>query len=94
MSHISIHRLHRMTQKNAKQAAVQVARELETEFELSCRWAGNTLSFERPGLSGTLVVSKQAIDIEIELVGLVLGMLRTRIEAGVEEQLDRLFGAQ
>jgi putative polyhydroxyalkanoate system protein len=92
MSQIRVHHAHGMTQKKAKGLATRVAAKLEQEFDLTGHWVGNTLTFERTGLSGTLVVSAHAIDIEIEL-GMLLGMLKSRIESELRTQLDTLFGA-
>ncbi len=92
MSQISIERRHSMGLKRAKTAAQRVARKLKAEFELETHWRGNTLTFERPGVTGVLVVSEKTLSIEIEL-GVLFGVLRTRIESEITSELDALFGS-
>lgn len=91
MSEISIRRRHALPLAEARKAAEKVARQLEKDFDLNYEWQGHVLHFSRSGVEGTLHVSGEDVRIDARL-GLLLGFLKARIEAEVEENLDALFG--
>ncbi len=91
MSRIAIRRGHGMTLQKAKAAAARVAAELHSDYELTTSWSGNTLSFEKVGLAGTLRLSANALELDLEL-GFMFALLRPQIEARLLEELDRVFG--
>ncbi len=91
MSRIAIRRGHGMTLQKAKAAAARVAAELHSDYELTTSWSGNTLSFEKVGLAGTLRLSANALELDLEL-GFMFALLRSQIEARLLEELDAVFG--
>ena len=91
MSSISIKRRHKLPHKKAKAAAEQIARDLNKRFELAYEWDGDDITFERPGLSGTLHVGKSEVHLDVEL-SFLLFALKGPIEQQINRELDALFG--
>ena len=89
MPTIRIRREHAVGLKKARSAVNGLVKELAAQYPIEYAWHGNTMKLSRPGLSGTLTVSKAEIDVEVEL-GLTLGFFRARIESEIERALDRL----
>lgn len=92
MSQISIRREHGLSPKAARAAADEMAGRLEEAFQLKSEWRGETLHFSRSGVQGTMTLERSALAIEAKL-GLVLAMLKPRIEKAVHENLDKLLDA-
>ena len=67
MADISLQRKHKLGLKKAKEAAQKVADELAESFDMESEWAGNTLNFERSGVSGQLVVTKDGVTVDAKL---------------------------
>lgn len=93
VSDIRIHREHGMSMKKAKQAAERIASELAEEFDIEYAWEGNRLEFTRAGVQGFIAVGKKEVEIHARL-GMMLSLLRGRIEAEIHRFCDENFGAQ
>jgi putative polyhydroxyalkanoate system protein len=91
MARLSIAKKHRLTLKNAKGAAQQVADDLKARFDLEYAWRGNEIEFRRPGLSGTMRVGKDEVRLDCEL-GFVLSLLRPVLEAEIDKEFRQRFG--
>ena len=89
MATISIARPHRLSLKKAKGAAEKIAKDLQKRFDLDYAWQGNRIDFERPGVSGQLLVGRDKITLDVQL-GLLLTPLKGTIEREITAQLDRL----
>ncbi len=90
MPDIALTRDHQLGLKAAKAAADSMVEKLDEKFDLSGAWQGNTLSFSRPGVSGSLTVSETKLSLEVSL-GFMLKMMKGPIENAVHEQLDRVL---
>jgi putative polyhydroxyalkanoate system protein len=90
MPNISIRRRHSLGHKKAKAAAQKIARDLDQRFDLAHEWNGDEVSFERPGLSGSMHVGKNEIRLEVELSFLLLP-LKGPIEQAIHKQLDAVL---
>jgi putative polyhydroxyalkanoate system protein len=90
MPSISIVRTHTLSHTKAREAAEKVARDLEKRFELAYDWDGDHVVFERPGVSGRMLVAKDRIALDVKL-GLLLTPLKPAIEREINAQLDKLF---
>jgi len=90
MARIHLQREHTLGLKKAKAAAQKVADEMSREFGMTCEWEGNTLHFERTGVSGELCVSKSGIEMTAEL-GFLLSAFKARIEEQVHRNFDTYF---
>ena len=91
MPAISIKRRHKLDHKKAKAAAQKIAKDLNKRFDLSCHWDGDDVAFERPGLSGTMHVGKNDVELDVQL-SFLLTPLKGPIERAIREELDSLFG--
>lgn len=92
MADIDISREHALGLKGARAAADKMALHLGQRFGLRGDWDGDTLHFDRPGVTGTLTVT--AADLRLTVVlGFLLKALRPSIERAVMEELDELLAA-
>jgi putative polyhydroxyalkanoate system protein len=82
MADIELNRKHAIGLKKAKAAAQKVADELAEKFDVSSQWAGNTLEFERSGISGALTVTKDTVAVHAKL-GFLLSAFKPKIEAAL-----------
>ncbi|MFO1399335.1 MAG: polyhydroxyalkanoic acid system family protein [Burkholderiales bacterium] len=92
MATISIVRHHSLTHKKAKAAAEKIAKDLEKRFELAWEWNGDHVDFERPGVSGRVLVGKDKIALDVSL-GWLLTPLKGSFEREINTQLDKLLGS-
>lgn len=90
MADIILNRTHALGLKGARAAASKMVDKLTQQFGLSGDWQGNTLTFERPGLSGKLVVTEHDMNLEVTL-GFMLKAMKGPIERAVHEQLDAVL---
>ena len=93
MASISITRKHQLTHKKAKDVAEKIAKDLEKRFALAWEWDGDHVDFERPGVSGRMLVGKDTIKLEASL-GFLLSALKPSIEKEIHAQLDKLLAAK
>ena len=91
MAAIDIHRKHGRSMKEARAAVERVAKAIAKEYGISHTWAGNTLSFSRTGVKGSISVAKTDVHIQAEL-GFLMGALKPVIEREIVRQLDEEFG--
>jgi len=91
MATISIAKKHRLSHKKAKDAAEEIARDLKSRFALDYAWDGDRIDFERPGVSGSMQVSKDQIQLDVSL-SFLLTPIKPSIEREIHAQLDRLLG--
>ncbi|MEP7058249.1 MAG: polyhydroxyalkanoic acid system family protein [Caldimonas sp.] len=96
MADIRIQRAHRLGLAKARKVAWQWAEDVERRFEMACtviEGAGSDIvEFERPGVSGRLLVFADRFELEARL-GFLLGAFRTRIETEIGQNLDALLSA-
>jgi putative polyhydroxyalkanoate system protein len=88
---IVIGRRHDLGVAKAKRLAETLARKLQDEFGGTYTWKGNELRFQRPGASGSVKVTKDSVQVRVEL-GLLLTPLRARIEREIGAGLDAHLG--
>lgn len=91
MSEIDIHAFHKMSHEDAQQAADDLASDLARKFDIDYGWDEDVIHFERPGVSGSIVVNGKKIHITAHL-GFLLMMLKTRIEDEIRQYLQVHFG--
>jgi len=93
MSEITICRAHGTTLKRARKGAERIAEELGEEFGLDHEWDGNTLHFQRMGVTGHIEVRRKEVEIYVKL-GFLLIALAPRIEHEVHRFCDENFGPE
>jgi putative polyhydroxyalkanoate system protein len=93
---IVVRRHHNLGLAKAKHLAQSIARRLKDEHGGSFEWNGNVLLFERTGVSGLVVLTKDEVAIQVE-VSFLLSPLRSRIEREIvtfcDEHLAESDGA-
>ena len=93
MADIDLHRAHNLGLKAARVAADRMADHLGRKFDLKGDWEGNVLSFQRPGVSGTLAISDKDLRLSVSL-GFLLKAMKGSIENAIVHELDTLFAAK
>ena len=91
MPTIAIKRHHKLDPKRAKAAAHKVIKDLTASYQLVCSWDGDDVSFERPGVSGSMHVGKSEVRLDVQL-SFLMTPLKGSIEQAIHKELDRLFG--
>jgi putative polyhydroxyalkanoate system protein len=90
MATISITKRHDLTKKAARAAAQAVAADLQQRFGLRYTWDGDRCVFERPGLTGELVVAASEVRLDCTL-GFLLSAIKPAIEREVHREFDQRF---
>ena len=92
MADINIVQHHQLTPEQARAAAEQVAGKLAEQFELTSRWDGDVLRFERSGVQGALTLRPAQAQLQIAL-GFLFGAFASQIEAKVADKMRKVFAA-
>ncbi|MDW2981822.1 MAG: polyhydroxyalkanoic acid system family protein [Rhodanobacter sp.] len=90
MPKIDIRRPHQLPVAEARAVVDQVAARMREKFGMEGRWQDDTLLFSRPGVSGSIAVSSDAIQVRAEL-GLLLAPLKGVVEQEIRRKLDEHF---
>ena len=91
MATMSIAKKHHLSHKEAKAAAQKVADDLKARFDLEYAWRGNSIEFERPGLTGEMHVGRNEVRLDCEL-GFMLSLLKPKLETAIHQEFDKRFG--
>jgi putative polyhydroxyalkanoate system protein len=93
MADIEVKRTHGLGLPAARKSAEKMADHLGMRFDLKGRWEGDTLVFQRPGVSGTLAITDRELHLAVTL-GFLLKAMRGSIERAVHDELDSLFASR
>lgn len=93
MADIDVKRTHALGLEGARAAAERMADALGRKFDLKGKWHGNSLTFERPGVSGKLDVSAKDVQLAVTL-GFLLKAMKGSIERAVHDELDKVLAAK
>jgi len=88
MADIEVVRAHGRSVAEARQIVDGLIGKLAKEFDLKYAWDGDTLKFERSGLSGQMAITAQDVKISAKL-GMLLKPMKGRIEKEILGMLDR-----
>ncbi len=91
MTTMSIAKKHHLSHKEAKAAAQKVADDLKDRFDLSYAWRGDSIAFQRSGLTGEMHVGRSEVRLDCQL-GLMLTLLKPTLEAAIHKEFDKRFG--
>lgn len=92
MADINIVQAHRLAPEQARAAAQQVVAKLTEQFELSSRWDGDVLYFERSGVDGKLTLTPNQAQVQLTL-GLFYGAFAAVVEAKLKDKMQRVFAS-
>lgn len=94
MPNIHLHRTHSLGLAKARKLAWKWAEDVEKDFDMECTVEegddSDTVTFTRPGVSGTLEVSGTHFELDAKL-GMLLGAFAKTIEGKIEANLDALL---
>jgi putative polyhydroxyalkanoate system protein len=90
MATLSIAKKHSLSHKQARAAAQKVADDLKERFDLRYKWRGDSIAFERSGLSGEMHVGKSEVRLDCEL-GILLSLLKPKLEAEINKEFAKRF---
>ena len=90
MADINIIQAHQLAPQQAREAAQQVAAKLAEQFELTCRWDGDVLRFERSGVNGALTLLPNQAQLQLAL-GFPLSVMSAQIESKIADKMRRVF---
>lgn len=91
MPSIDIRRPHQLSAAEARAVVEQVASRMREKFGLDGQWQGDTLSFARPGMNGSIAIRPGEIHVSAQL-GMLLSPLKGMIEQEIRRKLDEHFG--
>ena len=86
MAKISLTHPHDRDPADVKQQVDELAQKLKANYGVSCHWEGETLCFERSGLSGQLEVQPQQVAVDVKL-----GMLYSPMKGKIESELKKVL---
>jgi putative polyhydroxyalkanoate system protein len=90
---ITIRRQHELGLAKARRVAESIAARLQKDYGGSYAWQGNDLQFGRTGVSGSVAVTKDHVQIHVQL-GLLLRPLQGVIEREILEFCDAELGKE
>lgn len=91
MPSIEIRRPHRLSAVEAHAVIDQVASRMREKFQVQTQWQNDhTLSFERPGINGTIAIGANEIHVRAQL-GMLFSPLKGMIEQEIRRKLDEHF---
>jgi putative polyhydroxyalkanoate system protein len=90
MPSIHIRRPHQLPIAEARARVEQVAARMQEKFGLAGEWQGDTLGFSRPGVTGSIAVEREAIEVRAQL-GMMLTPLKGVVEQEIRRKLEELF---
>lgn len=91
MSTIDIHAFHTLSHEEALNAADELSIDLAKKFGIDYGWDDEVIHFERPGVSGQILVQETELRIQADL-GFMLMMLKAPIEQEIVRYLEKHFG--
>ena len=91
MSTIDIHAYHTLSHEEALNAADELSIDLAEKFGIDYGWDEEAIHFERPGVSGQILVQETELRIQADL-GFMLMMLKSPIEQEIMRYLKQHFG--
>ena len=97
MADLHILRPHQLGLLKARQLALRWVEQAQTGFGLQCTYEEgqreDEVSFSRPGVDGTLVVSHDRFELNLTL-GFLLGAFKDRIEREIVSNFDALLATE
>jgi putative polyhydroxyalkanoate system protein len=91
MPKIDIRRAHGRSLQAAKEAVDETAAAISKRLAVSTEWDGDTLRFQRGGVSGQIRVTETEVHVIAEL-GLLFGAMKPMIEGEIQRRLDESLG--
>lgn len=94
MSDIHMQREHSLGLLNARKLANEWLEQAETRLGMTCSYqegaAGDEISFQRPGVTGTVQITEDQFVLDAEL-GFLLSAFKDKIESEVARRMDKML---
>ena len=90
MPSIDIRRPHQLPIPEARAVVDKVAARMQEKFGMTGQWQGDTLKFSRSGVTGSIAVGSDVIEVKAEL-GMMLTPLKGMVEQEIRRKLDEHF---
>jgi putative polyhydroxyalkanoate system protein len=87
---IDIKKNHAKSLEDAQQVADELAQDLADKFSIQYHWDGDTIVFDRPGVSGEIDVDAEVVHVRAKL-GFLLSYLEPAVEKEINRYLDEHF---
>ncbi len=87
---IDIKKQHALSLAEAQQVADDLAADLAEKFDIEYAWDGDTLKFQRFGVSGEIDVDEEVVHVRARLAFL-LSYLQPAVEKEIHRYLDEHF---
>ena len=91
MSRIDIRHPHALGADQARSAIEDVAKKLDTRFQIGSRWNGEVLHFARSGVEGAIELLPGQVRVTAEL-GFLLSAMKDMVEAEIKRVLAERLG--
>lgn len=88
MSKIHIIRNHGLGLESARAEVERIAQRVQTEFGADYAWDGDTLRFSRSGVSGSIRITADDLELIVKL-GLLLSAMKGQIEQRLVAKIDQ-----
>jgi putative polyhydroxyalkanoate system protein len=75
----------------ARREVEAIAADMKHQLQIGYSWTGDTLQFERAGADGTIDVSDNAVEVDLQL-GILLSPMTGMIEEQINSILDSRLG--
>jgi putative polyhydroxyalkanoate system protein len=79
-----------MALEDAQQVADELAADLAEKFSVNYDWDGDTIVFQRPGVSGEIDVDDRSVHVKAQLAFL-FSYLQPAVEKEINRYLDEHF---
>lgn len=90
MSRIDIRHSHTLSKADARKAIEDVAKKLQSRFEMDYGWSGDTLNFSRSGIDGHIALGEKDLHVQAKL-GFLAAMFKDPIESEIKRVLQEKF---
>jgi putative polyhydroxyalkanoate system protein len=90
MATIQIHRKHTQGREATRAAVERLAVDLRSRLQITYRWEGDSLYFERSGADGRIDIGDRDLDVRIELnfpFSAMKGMVETQIKTYLDQNI-------
>lgn len=87
MSQINICRPHQRSVAEVRDAVERLAQSMSSQFQVACRWQGDTLRFSRSGVDGQIHVESDQVRVQASL-GLLMSAFAPLVEREIIRHLD------
>ena len=91
MSTIDIRHAHALPDDKARSAITEVAQKLQERFDVTTRWEGQMLHFNRSGVDGAIELLPGAVRVKADL-GFLLSAMKGMVESEIQRVLTEKLG--